>query len=124
MISLENIEKKQNIKFPDIYMELCQSDFKDIRKMNIQVDDESINIKKFLLANEINDVLDEFYDYFGYEIIPIAETEYDDYICLDYRTDKQNPAIIYWNYELSLENSIEGIMFLYKSVYELAMELK
>ena len=124
MISLECIEKKQNIKFPEAYVELCQSNFYGISKMNIQVDEDSININKFLDANEINDVLDEFYDYFGYDIVPIAEVEYEDFICLDFRVNKQNPEIVYWNYELALENPIEGTTLLYSSMNELIFELK
>ena len=74
---------------------------------------------KFLNANEINDILDEFYDYFGYDIVPIAEVEYEDFICLDFRVNKQNPEIVYWNYELALENPIEGITLLYSSMDDL-----
>ena len=101
-----------------------QSNFKGISKMKIQIDEDSINIRKFLNANEINDVLDEFYDYFGYDIVPIAEVEYEDFICLDFRVNKQNPEIVYWNYELALENPIEGITLLYSSMDELIIELK
>mgnify|MGYP005919649025 CR=1 FL=1 len=71
MVSSACIEKKQNIKFPEIYTKLYQSNFKGISKMKIQIDEDSINIRKFLNANEINDVLDEFYDYFGYDIVPL-----------------------------------------------------
>ena len=106
MVSSACIEKKQNIKFPEVYTKLYQSNFKGISKMKIQIDEDSINIRKFLNANEINDVLDEFYDYFGYDIVPIAEVEYEDFICLDFRVNKQNPEIVYWNYELALENPI------------------
>ena len=59
MVSLVCIEKKQNIKFPEVYTKLYQSNFKGISKMKIQIDEDSINIRKFLNANEINDVLDE-----------------------------------------------------------------
>ena len=52
--------------------------------MKIQIDEDSINIRKFLNANEINDVLDEFYDYFGYDIVPIAEVEYEDFYMLGF----------------------------------------
>ena len=124
MVSLVCIEKKQNIKFPEVYTKLYQSNFKGISKMKIQLDEHSINIRKFLNANEINDVLDEFYDYFGYDIVPIAEVEYEDFICLDFRVNKQNPEIVYWNYELALENPIEGITLLYSSMDELIIELK
>ena len=108
MVSLVCIEKKQNIKFPEVYTKLYQSNFKGISKMKIQIDEDSINIRKFLNANEINDVLDEFYDF----------------ICLDFRVNKQNPEIVYWNYELALENPIEGITLLYSSMDELIIELK
>ena len=38
--------------------------------------------------------------------------------------NKQNPEIVYWNYELALENPIEGITLLYSSMDELIIELK
>lgn len=81
-------------------------------------------INKFLNSVEINDVLEEFYDFFGYDIVPIAKTDYDDYICLDYRRNVEKPSIIYWNYELALENSEEGILFLYDNIHEFANKLK
>ena len=74
-------------------------------------------------ATEIYDILEEFYDYFGYEIIPIAEVDYDDYICLYYK-NKKNPSIIYWNYELALENPEEGIIVLYDCMHEFEARLK
>ena len=49
---------------------------------------------------------------------------YEDFICLDFRVNKQNPEIVYWNYELALENPIEGITLLYSSMDELIIELK
>ena len=50
--------------------------------------------------------------------------EYEDFICSDFRVNKQNPEIVYWNYELALENPIEGITLLYSSMDELIIELK
>lgn len=124
MITLECIERKQNIKFPEAYIDLYQSNFKDIEKLSIKVNGDFITIKKFLNANEINDALDEFYDDLGYDLVPIAEVEYEDFICLDFRDNKKNPSIVYWNYELALENSIEGITLLYSSLNELLIKLK
>ena len=124
MISLYNIEKKLNIRFPKVYMELYESDFEEIRKIQIQADEDYIIIKKFLKAQEIDEILDEFFDYWGYDIIPVAEAEYGDYICLWYKDNRNEPSIIYWNYELALENPVEGILFLYDSIHELITELK
>lgn len=119
MYSLESIERKQNIKFPKEYKTLYQSNFKEINsRIEICVGEDRFYINKFLNSIEINEVLEEFYDFFGYDIIPIAETDYDDYICLCYKKSKEIPSIVYWNYELALENAEEGILLLYDSMHE------
>ena len=119
MFNLDNIEKKQNIKLPEAYKKFYQSYFEKFNnRMEIHVNDDVFIIQKFLSAAEINDILDEFYDFWGYDIVPIAETDYEDYICLYYRDTAKNPSIVYWNYELALENPSEGISFLYGSIRE------
>jgi len=125
MYSLESIEKKQSIKFPEEYKRLYQSDFKNINnRIEIQIEDDVFCINKFLSANEINDVLQEFFDFFGYDIVPVAVTDCDNYICLYYRENMRNPSVVYWNYELALENPQEGILFLYDSMREFEAKLK
>ena len=119
MYSLESIEKKQNVKFPEEYKTLYQSNFKEIdSRIEICVGEDRFCINKFLNAIEINEVLEEFYDFFGYDIIPIAETDYDDYICLYYKKNKDIPSIVHWNYELALENAEEGILLLYDNMHD------
>lgn len=123
MYSLESIEKRQNIKFPEEYKQLYQSNFKEIdNRLEIHAGDDVFCISKFLTTTEINDILEEYYDFFGYDIVPIAETD-DDYICLYYRENRKKPSIVYWNYELALENPEEGILFLYDSMYEFETKL-
>lgn len=75
MYTLNDIEKKQNIKFPEEYKRLYQSDFKEF-------------------SNRL------------------------EIICLYYRENRENPSIIYWNYELAIENSAEGLTFLFSSLHE------
>ena len=124
MYSLESIEKKQNIKFPEEYKRLYKSNLKEIDNgIEIYVGDDVFCISKFLTSTEINDILEEFYDFFGYDIIPIAEADYDDYICLHYRENMKKPSIVYWNYELALENPEEGILFLFDSMHEFENKL-
>lgn len=124
MYSLESIEKKQNITFPEEYKRLYQFNFKEIdNRIEIHAGDDVFCIGKFLTAAEINDVLKEFYDFFGYDIVPIAETDGNDYICLYYRENMKKPSIVYWNYELALENPEEGILFLYDSMNEFVTKL-
>lgn len=125
MYGLECIEKKQNIKFPKEYKQLYQSNFKEIdNRIEIHAGEDIFHINKFLVATEISDVLDEFYDFFGYDIVPIAKVDYEDYICLYFRENTNKPSIIYWNYELALENPEEAIFFLYNSLHEFKAKLK
>ena len=85
MYSLKSIEKMQNIKFPEEYKRLYQSNFREIgNKIEIYVGSDVFCIRRFLTSTEIDDILKEFYDFFGYDIIPIAETDEEDYICLYY----------------------------------------
>lgn len=37
----------------------------------------------------------------GVEVLPIAELFAGDYVCLDYREDKENPFICVWSHEES-----------------------
>ena len=111
---LENGEVKEDRILP------VKSKVHDL-KLGIMIAGYSKGDELTLLEEEY---LDLFYDYFGYDIVPIAEVEYEDFICLDFRVNKQNPEIVYWNYELALENPIEGITLLYSSMDELIIELK
>lgn len=125
MYSLESIERKRNIKFPEEYKRLYESNFKGIdNQIEIHAEKEVFYIIKFLSATEVNDIWEEFYDFFGYDIVPIAETKYGDYICLYYRENKKKPSIIYWNYELALEKSDEGVLPLYDDMKEFEANLK
>lgn len=102
-----------------------QIDFKEIYAgIEIQAGDDVLCINKFLTDAEIEDALKEYYDFWGYDIIPIAVTDYDDYICLYYKDESDNPSIIYWNYELVLENEKEGIVFLYGNMSQFEAALK
>ena len=125
MHNLKSIENKQNIIFPSIYKDLYQSGFKEIDgRLNICTNEETIRISKFLSAEEMNSILEEFYDFWGYDIIPIAETEYDDYICLLYKECSSDPAVIYWDYELAMVSSEDAIFYLYDNIDELFLKLR
>lgn len=91
MYSLESIEKKRNIKFPEKYKQLYQSNFKEIdNRIEIHAGNDVFCISKFLTIIEINDILEKFYDFFGYGIVPVAETDDYNYICLYYRENMKN----------------------------------
>lgn len=45
----------------------------------------------------------EYMDSYEYPLIPIALTGYHNYICLDYREDRGNPSICFWDNEESEE---------------------
>ena len=123
--SLHDIEKKQNISLPERYKQLYQSNFRDISGRSIvQTNEEEFHIKKFLTVTEIIHALDEFYVLWGYDIVPIAEDKWEDYICLHYKNSRNVPTVVYWDCDLALENSDDAISFLYDSIETFEIELK
>lgn len=125
MANLNNIEKKQNIKLPIEYIKLYESNFSRINSnAKIQLGKNIFSIQRFLYANEIIDALDENYNFWGYDFIPIAETNYTDYICLYYKKSRDKPTIVYWNYELALEDPDDCISFLYNNIHEFLSNLR
>ena len=127
MIDFDNIEKRYNIKLPKEYKQFYQYAIKEINnKVELHIENDILNIQKYLTVSEINDILEEYYDFFGYDIIPIAETDYGDYICLYYKGNTQNPSIIYWNYELVAASGYpsDGISVLYKDISQFILHLK
>lgn len=125
MCTLESIEKKQNIVFPSEYKTLYNHKFAILKERHpICVNDDVFNISRFLLLSEINLLIDEFYDILGYDIIPIAETDYEDYICLYYKDSREKPSVVYLNYELAMEGDSEAVQVLYGSLSELLCKLK
>lgn len=122
---LKDIEKKQNICLPKRYKQLYESGFSKFNgKSKLKIKEDIFYVKQFLTATEIIGVMDEFYDFWGYDIVPIAELEYGDYICLYYCECRKNPIIIYWNYELALENPNESILPLFNDIelFEIALQ--
>ena len=123
--SLHDIEKKQNIKLPERYRQLYLSNFRDINgRLIVRTDEEEFHIKQFLTVTEIIHALDEFYDLWGYDIVPIAEDKWENYICLYYKNSRKVPSVAYWNYDLALENPDDAISFLYDSIETFEIELK
>lgn len=124
MYSLDSIEKKQNIKLPEEYKQLYNSDFNGISgNLEIYVNKEYIKICQFLRVDEIYEILEEDFDFFGYDIVPIAKTDYNDYICLYYAENVETPVIIYWDYELSTIHPKEGIFYLYNNISKFIDEI-
>lgn len=122
--SLHDIEKKQNIRLPERYKQLYQSNFRDISGRSIvQTNEEEFYIKKFLTVTEIIHALDEFYDLWGYDIVPIAEDKWEDYICLYYKNSRNVPTVVYWDCDLALENPDDAISYLYDSIEKFEIEL-
>lgn len=80
MDNFDKLEKMQNIILPKEYKFL---DLYKYNKIVINIKDFSIILEEFLEIYEIIELINEFYDIMGYDIIPIAKTNFcNDYICL------------------------------------------
>ena len=125
IFDLNSFEKRHNINLPKVYKELYESDFYKISTtVNIHIQNDIFNIRRFLLPSEIDDIMDEFYDFLGHDIVPFAEIDAEEYICLYYQEIEKNPSIIYWNYELALENAVNGILFLYENIEQFLKNIR
>lgn len=124
MCTLDSIEKKQHIIFSSDYKSLYKDEFVILEKLHlVLVNNDVFNISRFLLVSEINLLIDEFYDILGYDTIPIAEIDYEDYICLYYKDSREKPSVVYLNYELAMEGDSEAVQVLYSSFTELLCKL-
>lgn len=56
-----------------------------------------------VVVSQIEERLTDNLDLIGVEVLPIAELFAGDYVCLDYRADKNNPSICVWSHEESDE---------------------
>lgn len=59
ILDLNSFEKRHNINLPKVYKELYESDFYKISTtINIHIQNDIFNIRRFLLPSEIDDIMD------------------------------------------------------------------
>lgn len=116
-MKIENFEKKHKITLPLEYKKFysCCNNYKSA----IYIGDDIYKIKRFFNIDEIDDILEKYFDLFGYDIVPIILLDDEDLICFLYKEAKNNPSVIYWNYELFIDNTLDGITCLFDSFEEL-----
>lgn len=56
-----------------------------------------------VVISQIEERLTDNLDLIGVEVLPIAELFAGDYVCLDYRTNKNAPSVCVWSHEKSGE---------------------
>lgn len=131
MHNIKDVEKLLNISFPQKYVEFINSNIKGFDKTsyNLSIENEKIAIEKFLPI--VGDDSETVYSAYCENrnlmlngIIPIASAEYDDYICLYYNDKNYDPKVIFWSYELAIENVHEGIFNISNSFEEFLKLLK
>ena len=125
-----DIEKRLNIKFPKEYIDFINNiDAINNKKIILLDEEEDILIKNFLGLDErredsIIQIYNEYKNIMLEGVIPIAATEYEDYICLYYDINRENePKVILWSYELALDQFGEGMFSISKSFSEFEKKL-
>lgn len=112
----ENVEKHMNIKLPREYKDFIEYNIFEMNSKNlIKLRGKDINIKVFLSF----DIDDEFYilkiynedrDILLDDLIPFAITEFDEYICLDYKNGRDvSPRVVYYDTELAIQNPSNAV---------------
>lgn len=54
-----------------------------------------------VVFSQIGERLTDNEDLLGAEVLPIASVFGGDFVCLDFRTDKNNPSVCVWSHEES-----------------------
>lgn len=112
MNNIKSIETELKIILPESLKSfLMTNPLKDTR-CRLVLKDEIIMINKFLGHEGEENISSEkrlHGDLLDYDTIPIAVTEYDDLICLYYESDDKEPKIVYFSYELALEDINESL---------------
>lgn len=112
MNKIKSIENELNIILPESLKSfLLENPLKD-KRCKLVLKDEIIIINKFLGYESQENISYEkrqYGDLLDYDTIPIAITEYDDLICLYYESNDKEPKVVYFSYELALEDINESL---------------
>lgn len=126
MSEISKFEKTHNISFPSGYKEYyLVSNNHNYEPISIVYKGNDVfNLRRILTIDEISKVIDEFRDLLGYDLIPIAEMDYEDYLCFDFKNNQREPSVVYWNYELALENPDDATTLVFNDFQEFLDLLK
>lgn len=119
---IRKVEEYSKIKFPDSYMDfikkynagvpinnefLCNKHFYAIDRFLGFVNEYKTsplgNYDIAVVLSQIDIRLTDNLDLIGDELIPIASLFAGDYVCLDYRQNREKPSICVWDHEESEE---------------------
>jgi hypothetical protein len=117
---ISKIEDCYNIKLPESYLEFLKSNNGGIPEVNsVEINRYPFVIERFLpisedpkvcgigdcdvviVMSQIEERLTDNPECAGCEIFPIAALFSGDFVCLDYRTDKNAPSVCVWDHEES-----------------------
>ncbi len=133
-ITIDTIRKVEGIfsvKFPIEYINLITKYHGSRPSPNIIKfsDNSSETLESFLsFDSKDDDYIEWFYKdnrhLFLDDIVPFGTTKYIDLICFDYRNGRDvDPSIVYWNYDLALEDITESIFPICDSFAEFLLKL-
>lgn len=112
MNNIKLIENELNIILPESLKSFLMANPLKDKRCKLVLKDEIIIINKFLGFESEDSICSEkrlYGDLLDYDTIPIAITEYDDLICLYYESKDKEPKVVYFSYELALEDINESL---------------
>ncbi|WP_137790922.1 SMI1/KNR4 family protein [Bacillus sp. E(2018)] len=119
---IKNHEKFWRISLPVSFLEFIkENNGVEVEEATIKCNNRDYAIERFLCVlddienhpkgiydidvvySKIGERLTDNEDLLGAEVLPIASVFAGDYICLDFRKDKNNPSVCLWSHEESSE---------------------
>ncbi|MGN0171803.1 MAG: SMI1/KNR4 family protein [Acutalibacteraceae bacterium] len=122
--TIAEAEKEWGVRFPDSYIQflsenngvvpkaqlfMCEGREYLVERFLCLLDDELLDKLEIgcydilVIVSQIFDCLTDDDEAYGVQLMPIADLFAGDLVCLDYRTDKQEPEVCVWAHEESEE---------------------
>ena len=127
---IHDVENKLGIKFPDDYIHCVIENHgaRPIPKV-YDIGDKKGKVFGFLLSYDKNDdyyFIDEYNalkEILSIGVIPFADDPIGNNICFDYREDKDNPVVVYWDHEIAANNPEKAIIYICDNFTDLLEKL-
>jgi len=119
---IKNHEKYWRLSLPNSFLEFIkENNGVEVEEATFECNNRSYALERFLciledienhpkgiydidvVFSQIGERLTDNEDLLGAEVLPIASVFAGDFVCLDYRIDKDNPSVCVWSHEESGE---------------------
>lgn len=128
---IAEVERIFGVRFPEDYIECAKKyhggypnrDFFPLDEKNNATFNRLLNFNKdnsSYIVKVFQDIRDRLVDH----VYPFASDDFGNFICFDYRKNKENPTIAFWDHEDAFLNKETGVSYICDSFNEFLAKLR